>query len=121
MEARYGFIGDGKYPNDGGEALQRLWSCSDWKEIKNCPGRYTANKDKLIRNTPPEQLLVSLMIDTGAAYHNVDGKDAICAAHFEGGGGLITYCKNDGIFVHTLNTESGFLRKMSALGLIIDS
>lgn len=33
--------GDGGYPGDGGAALERLWRALPWKEIRNCPGRYT--------------------------------------------------------------------------------
>ena len=34
---------------------------------------------------------------------------------FAGGGGLLTYARADGTFVHTFNTESGLLRKIAAL------
>ena len=42
-------------------------------------------------------------------------QDAIHAVRFAGGGGLLTYARADGTFVHTLNTESGLLRKIAAL------
>lgn len=52
------------------------------------------------------------------------GKDDITVARFPGGGGLLTYAKTEAaaagakpmgatVFVHTLNTESGLLRKVS--------
>ena len=37
-----------------------------------------------------------------------------------GGGGLLTYARADGTFVHTLNTESGLLRKVAALRVTPD-
>ncbi|CAE7261136.1 unnamed protein product [Symbiodinium natans] len=46
-----------------------------------------------------------------------EGKDRILLHRFPGGGGLLTYCKDDGCFVHTLNTESGLIRKIDALQL----
>ena len=39
---------------------------------------------------------------------------------FEGGGGLLTYERGDGTFVHTFNTESGLLRKIAALRVTPD-
>ena len=39
---------------------------------------------------------------------------------FAGGGGLLTYARSDGTFVHTLNTESGLLRKIAALRVTVD-
>ena len=39
---------------------------------------------------------------------------------FAGGGGLLTYARGDGTFVHTFNTESGLLRKIAALRVTPD-
>jgi hypothetical protein len=36
-------------------------------------------------------------------------------------GGLLSYARPDGSFVHTLNTPDGFTRKLSQLGIILDS
>ena len=33
------FYGDGRYPGDGGAALEALWQLMPWREIRNCPGR----------------------------------------------------------------------------------
>ncbi len=32
------FHGDGRYPGDGGAALEALWQLMPWREIRNCPG-----------------------------------------------------------------------------------
>ena len=51
----------------------------------------------------------------------MEGKDPIVLLRFPGGGGLLSYCKRKGgcerLFVHTLNTESGLIRKVDALRL----
>eukprot|EP00439_Symbiodinium_sp_Y106_P074685 s509_g14.t1 len=44
-------------------------------------------------------------------------QDHVLVGRFSGGGGLLTYCKDGGVYVHTLNTESGLIRKIDALQL----
>ena len=117
--ARAAFRGDGTYVGDGGALLQALWCYCEWKEIRNCPGRYTVRRRRDLARWPPERLLaaalggnvppVSLWRDRSSS------KDAIHAVRFAGGGGLLTYARADGTFVHTFNTESGLLRKIAAL------
>ena len=51
--------------------------------------------------------------------HRSGAKDAIHAVRFAGGGGLLTYARADGTFVHT-NGESGLLRKIAALRVTPD-
>ena len=112
------FRGDGKYIGDGGAALQALWCYCEWKEIRNCPGRYTIRRRDLA-GWPPERLLAAALgaaaPQTGLWRHSSSTSDAIHAVRFAGGGGLLTYARGDGTFVHTLNTESGLLRKIAAL------
>jgi hypothetical protein len=47
----------------------------------------------------------------------VDGKDPILIGRLADGGGILSYTKaaDASCFVHTLNTESGLLRKLHAL------
>ena len=52
--------------------------------------------------------------------HRSGASDAIHAVRFAGGGGLLTYARADGTFVHTFNTESGLLRKIAALRVTPD-
>ena len=50
----------------------------------------------------------------------MSGKDPIVLLRLPGGGGLLSYCKekeSEQLYVHTLNTESGFIRKVDALRL----
>ena len=60
------------------------------------------------------------MPPVGLWRHSSSTSDAIHAVRFAGGGGLLTYARADGAFVHTLNTESGLLRKIAALRVTPD-
>ena len=113
------FRGDSNYVGDGGNQLQALWDYCEWKEIRNCPGRYTVRRRRDLARWPPERLLAAALggnvPPVSLWRHRSGAKDAIHAVRFAGGGGLLTYARADGAFVHTLNTESGLLRKISAL------
>ena len=119
--ASHGWKGDGKYPGDGGSQLQTLWEAHQWKEIRRCPGRYVSSSH-ILREVEPETVLK--MVDLKCFdLHCFDPpeKDTISIARFEDGGALLTYTKLTNVeapvFVHTLNTESGLLRKIDALKL----
>ena len=113
------FRGDGHYARDGGALLQALWCYCEWKEIRNCPGRYTVRRRRDLARWPPERLLAAALgaaaPQTSLWRHSSSTSDAIQAVRLAGGGGLLTYARSDGKFVHTLNTESGLLRKIAAL------
>ena len=114
------FVGAGDFVGDGGAALQSLWDAAAWKALRNCPGRYAhAKASRELGAKPPEQLLADLF---GAAAPpltrlEIPGKDPIDVARLPGGGGLLTYAKSGGRYVHTLNTESGLVRKCEALAI----
>ena len=118
------FRGDGTCASDGGALLQALWDYCEWKEIRNCPGRYTVRRRRDLARWPPERLLAAALgaaaPQTGLWRHGSSTSDAIHAVRFAGGGGLLTYARADGAFVHTLNTESGLLRKIAALRVTPD-
>ncbi len=44
--------------------------------------------------------------------------DPVIVVQLEGGG-LISYARPDGSFVHTLNTSEGFTRKLVQLGITL--
>ena len=116
------FQGDGAYVGDGGAWLQKLWELCPWKEIKGCPGRYVIPKKGECATTHAELLRRDgLGFDPaqGCTELRSDGcVDGLVLTIFPGGGGLLTYCKADGVTqVHTLNTRSGLARKLGALGL----
>jgi hypothetical protein len=119
------FRGDGCYSGDGGRLLQTLWEMHPWREIRGCPGRYTSSSRGL-RATPPQDV-----VDAGAGGGaplrplalSLPGKDDIVVTRFPGGGGLMSYIKQqhgeDIVYVHTLNTESGLIRKLLALDVSV--
>ena len=91
-----------------------------WKEIRGCPGRYTLKSGEH-QQTPPAQLLSAALelerLQVHATRHEVQGKDPMVVSQLTDGGGLLTYCKPAGVYVHTLNTTSGLERKTKALGV----
>ena len=64
--------------------------------------------------TPPEDIVPGA---TGRSEHVCGAaKDPVIVTPFEDGG-LISYRKADGTFLHTLNTREGFERKLRQLGI----
>lgn len=93
-----------------------LMRTEKWIPIRNCPGRY-----KLVGADPklsPQDLLgsssriYSFQVETA--------RDVVLVAALDQGG-LISYQRADGSFVHTLNTPDGFARKLSQLGIVLPS
>ena len=94
-----------------GSSFARLWASWQWRPIRNCPGRYC-----LV--TPNARLPVSALVaDTAASIYRVRAaRDAVLVVEFEEGG-LISYLREDGTLMHTLNTPEGFRRKLRQLGV----
>jgi hypothetical protein len=91
------------------DKLLKAW---DWKPISHCPGRYVLKGAR--NNLRPQELLVD---DAQAKeYHVESAPDAVVVVELEGGG-LISYRREDGSFLHTLNTPEGFRRKLLQLGI----
>ena len=92
--------------------VQELLAARKWKAIPHCPGRYL-----LVKPEPamaPEKLAE---VDYAPAEFHVEAaKDLVLVLVLEGGG-LITYHCPDGSYLHTLNDDSGFLRKLAQLGI----
>ena len=84
-----------------------------WKKIPNCTGRYTCRDHKAVSHLTPIQLL--------------GHKDPIYVIPFTSDGttGLISYVKNqddEGLsYVHTLNSASGFKRKLEAINVTLSA
>ena len=92
--------------------FQELFDRGPWKPIRNCPGRFVLLTDDT--RTSLETLLGK---DHGAHTFRSDAaKDIIMVVYLEDGG-LISYARPDGTFLHTLNTTEGFARKLSQLGI----
>jgi hypothetical protein len=85
-----------------------------WRPLRGCPGRYVMAG--AARAASPRELFGPL------AFHETSSArapDRIIVAEVEGGG-IISYAKPDGTFVHTLGDSAGFRRKLAALGLQLD-
>ncbi|HYF65761.1 MAG TPA: hypothetical protein VD886_23225 [Herpetosiphonaceae bacterium] len=90
------------------ETLSARWRL---RPIRNCPGRY------VLLDAPPE-LDPDALLGGRVATHRFRSpaaRDLVVAAYF-GPGGLISYGRGDG-YLHTLNTEEGFWRKLALLGI----
>jgi hypothetical protein len=83
----------------------------DWKPIPNCPGRYVLSTKSIL--TPGELLGMGAKVRT---FRVRAARDCVLVARLADGG-LISYLKADNTYVHTLNTEEGFDRKLANLGI----
>lgn len=119
---RFSFQGDGAYAGDGGAALQHVWLQHDWKPLKNCDGRFV-QRGKELSSTTLSTLCTQWKVSSATPVLRFDiaGQDSMECLRCVGGGGLLTYCKSDDTFVHTLNTESGLCRKLLALGIGVNA
>jgi len=91
------------------DELKGKWN---WKPILSCPGRYILpGGDRMLS---PEDLLGH---EPQLSEFRVDkAKDIVIVAKLEDGG-LISYKRIDGTYLHTLNTVTGFERKLLQLGI----
>ncbi len=84
----------------------------DWKPMRNCPGRYVLRGASA--EWPTENLL-GREVET-SEFHTDVARDTVVVAALEGGG-IISYKRADGSYLHTLNTPEGFRRKLLQLGI----
>jgi hypothetical protein len=87
-----------------------------WKPIPNCPGRF-------VLSPSPSHLTAADLLGPAVAVREVEvaaARDTVIIAAFAGGG-LISYRRATGEYVHTLNTPDGFARKLLALGIPLPS
>lgn len=91
--------------------FEKAFNSNDWKPIRNCPGRFLlagGPSEILVGNlTESKNPIVELSTETVP--------DKVLTIEFEDGGGIISYKKDDGKFIHTLNTKDGFKRKFDQL------
>ncbi len=87
----------------------------DWKPIRNCPGRF------ILHGVQPD--LLPEAVAGGAAELSelsVEGvRDKVVVARLKDGG-VISYKRADGTYLHTLNNAEGFSRKLRELGILPD-
>jgi len=114
-----------------------LRSAFVWKEIRDCPGRFTL-QPKAQHERDPHDLLSPFFASAATATTTAAAavplvpsvlgplmseavRDAVFVCTFpDGSGGLISYKHADGSFLHTLNTPSGLARKLRHLALDSD-
>lgn len=88
-----------------------LLEAGEWVELPNCPGRKRLAGGR--EATPQDLIGTSIPI----IIHVVPtANDPVHLAVFDGGG-LLSYARADGTWVHTLNTPEGLARKLAALGI----
>jgi hypothetical protein len=81
-----------------------------WVPIKNCLGRFA------LHDVSPTFSLSDLLGPDVAVQqaHSQKAKDIVWIARLEDGG-VISYARSDGSWLHTLNTEEGLERKLKQL------
>lgn len=93
-------------------SFERLFERWDWGPIRGCPGRYVLRDAR--KDLRPRDVLGA---ETGVTEFTVPAAgDGVLVATFAGGG-LLSYRRADGSFVHTLNTTEGLRRKLAQLGI----
>jgi hypothetical protein len=82
-----------------------------WRPIRNCPGRY------LLAGVPPSLPPEALIGIADVREFRVSAaRDAVLVVRLIDGG-LISFKRSDGSYLHTLNTPEGFARKLTELGI----
>jgi hypothetical protein len=104
------FVGDGSAPGDGGLLLQKMWEKWPWRPVPNCSGTWSIKR--VGDGVPPEALCQTCGISS-VTPEKV--KDGLVVIEFSDGGGLVSVCKTDGTFSHTLLTRSSLERKRETL------
>ena len=89
-----------------------MYAARSWTPICGCPGRYGL-ADGAVRDRP-ESLVTH---GTAREFTVPTARDVVVVTPFVAGGGLISYRRTDGTYLHTLNTPDGFTRKLEQLGI----
>ena len=92
--------------------FRELMAARRWKPIRGCPGRYALSAARA--DLAPEDLL-GPDVEVNA-FQVPAARDTVVVARLDEGG-LISYRRMDGLYLHTLNDAEGFERKLSALGI----
>ena len=86
----------------------------NWVPIRDCPGRF------VLHGASP-QMSAATLLGPGVAvqkFQSPKAPDAVWVAHLDDGG-IISYCRPDLTWIHTLCTPSGFSRKLAQLEIVI--
>jgi hypothetical protein len=88
-------------------SFAELRAAHPWRPIRDCPGRFV-----LASSLAPEELFG---VVPSAERRLETALDPVAVATLAGGG-LISFHRPDGSWVHTLGTTEGFGRKLAQLG-----
>ena len=89
-----------------------LFEMFEWRPIRNCPGRFIlhgAKSDLRVEDLTGREAQPS-------EYRTSAARDVVIVAALDEGG-IISYKREDGSLLHTLNTPDGFERKLRQLGI----
>ena len=89
------------------EELKSRWN---WSPIRNCPGRFIWRESD--KNVSPETVVGDGIVLN--EFQTEKAKDSVIVGRIFDGG-LISYRRKDGTYLHTLNTVDGFERKLAQL------
>lgn len=95
--------------------FQTVFDRWTWKPIRNCPGRY-------IFAEGASRLPVAAIVPHDFPVFEFAPEivpDRVLVMKFDDGGGIISYKKEDGYLLHTLNDDEGFSRKIRQLRIEI--
>ncbi len=95
--------------------FETAWRRESWRPIPNCPGRFARAEGPT--PLPPPDLLGEPL--TVTVYPHTTAQHTVVVARFEGGG-LISYLRPDGRYLHTLNDADGLARKLLDLEIVTD-
>ena len=85
----------------------------NWKPMRDCPGRF-------LLSHPRRDLLPKALLGPDAELFEFEietARDTVVVAKLDEGG-LISYKRADGTYLHTLNSAEGFSRKLLQLGIV---
>jgi len=93
------------------DAVKRL---GEWMPIRDCPGRF------VLHGVPQNLTLAGLSEEFSGAerFESSKARDAVWVVLLEDGG-MISYSRPDGTWLHTLNTTDGFQRKLAQLEIAL--
>jgi len=82
----------------------------EWRPIRNCPGRF------VLHGVPPTHSITDLLGENVIVrrFQSPGARDVVVVVRLEDGG-MISYQRPSGTWLHTLNTEEGFRRKVEQL------